>query len=111
VTIYVIYPRFAMGWKKFLLLARKAAASDLALDGQLIDVPEEAIDWRKAIAEMAAAGAELDREEAIGEETLRELWEAAEGPYAPLRPRPDLAPREPLHPDSTEQLELFAVAA
>jgi hypothetical protein len=111
VTIYVIYPRFAMGWKKFLLLARKAAASDLALDGQLIDVPEEAIDWRKAVAEMAAAGAELHGEEAIAEETLRDLWEAAEGPYAPLRPRPDPAPREPLNPDSTEQLELFAVAA
>ena len=118
VTIYFVFPAGSMGERKHNLLGEKSAAADLALDGQLIDIPEEPIDWRAVIKEMKAAGAELSEQDTVEEPTLRELWDQAEGPYAPLRPtlrvvrategRPE---PEPVDPDATEQLELFAEAA
>lgn len=118
VTIYFVYPKGSMGERKQGLLADKGAASDLALDGQLIDIPEEPIDWRKVTREMKAAGASLSAEETIEEATLQALWEKAEGPYAPVVPdlrlvgvRGDRVELEHVDPEETEQLELFAQAA
>ena len=118
VTIYFVYPKGSMGERKRHLLGEKGAAADLALDGQLIDIPEEAIDWRKVTREMKAAGASLSADDTVEESTLEALWAKAEGPYAPLAPalrvvpsRTDRAEREPLDLAETEQLELFAEAA
>ena len=118
VTIYFVYPKGSMGERKHSLLGEKGAAADLALDGQLIDVPEEPIDWRAVIKEMKAAGAQLSDEDTVEESTLRELWERAEGPYSPLsgpagahlRAVPGPGP-VPTDPELAEQLELFALAA
>jgi hypothetical protein len=118
VTIYFVYPKGSMGERKRQLLDEKGAAADLALDGQLIDIPEEPIDWRKVTKEMKAAGAELSSDDTIEEATLEALWAKAEGAYAPLAPALRLLPtpairpeREPVDPEQTEQLELFAEAA
>ena len=117
VTVYFVYPKGSMGERKHNLLGEKGAASDLALDGQLIDIPEEPLNWRAVVKEMQAAGAELAAEDTVEESTLRELWERAEGPYA-LLAEPvgalrlaSAEPPEPLCPEQTEQLELFAEAA
>lgn len=101
-----------MGERKHNLLGAKSAAADLALDGQLIDVPEEAVDWRKVVKETQAAGAALAAQDTIEESTLAALWEQAEGPFTALRPEPVGADCElaRVDPDETEQLELFAVA-
>jgi hypothetical protein len=117
ILVYLIYPKNSMGEKKIKLLRKKGAASDLALDGQLIDIPEKPIDWRKVTKEMQAEGAALSEGETIDETTIEALWEAAEGPYAPVRvlravPSPAGARTlEPVDPDETEQLDLFAAAA
>lgn len=112
VTIYSVFPKGSMGERKHNLLGAKSAAADLALDGQLIDVPEEAIDWRKVVREMQVAGAALAAEDTVEEATLAELWERAEGPLAPLRPTPTpaVAERVPIDPDRSEQLELLIAA-
>jgi hypothetical protein len=116
VTIYFVYPKHSMGEKKKKLLSNKGAASDLALDGQLIDVPEPPIDWRKVLKGMEKAGATLSAEGTVEEATVQALWEKAEGPFAPIAPalqvvRSSGSALEPVDPDRTEQLDLFAEAA
>lgn len=112
VTIYSVFPKGSTGERKHNLLGAKSAAADLALDGQLIDVPEEAVDWRKVVKEMQAAGAALGGEDTVEESTLAELWGRAEGPFASLGATPSAPAREPapVDPDETEQMELFAAA-
>jgi SNF2 family DNA or RNA helicase len=49
VTVWVIVPRVegsqTIAERKWQLVLDKGAASDLALDGQLIDKPEQKVDW------------------------------------------------------------------
>ncbi|HEY5053552.1 MAG TPA: SNF2-related protein [Solirubrobacterales bacterium] len=117
VTIYFVYPKGSMGESKKNLLSEKGAAADLALDGQLIDIPEEPIDWRKVTKEMQAAGAALSEGDCVEESTLEELWLKAEGPYAPVVPVLKLVSssvdreRRPIDLSEIEQLELFGEAA
>lgn len=115
VTIYLVYPKYSMGEKKRKLISHKGAASDLALDGQLIDVPEPPVDWRKVLKGMEKAGAKLSDESTVEEATVKALWEKAEGPFAPLRPELRIVGStegvESVDPDRTEQLDLFAEAA
>jgi hypothetical protein len=110
VTIYVVYPVGSMGARKKILLGDKGAASDLALDGQLIDVPEKPVDWRQVTREMKAAGIELTSDDTIDELTVEALWREAEGVLAPM-PRLHVVGTDPIDPDQTEQLDLFAEAA
>jgi hypothetical protein len=89
VTVWVVIPRAAgsqtISERQWNLVLDKGAASDLALDGQLIEVPEKRIDWGMVLREMRAAGVKATGDE-LDEEDLRSLWERAEGPYAPLDP-------------------------
>lgn len=116
VVIYFVYPKNSMGEKKKKLLTNKGKASDLALDGQLIDVPEKPIDWRKVTKEMKEAGVSLSADDTVDEAGIKDLWEAAEGPYASLRPALSLVTAsgkqlKAVDPDETEQLDLFVEAA
>lgn len=118
VTVYFVYPKNSMGEKKKRLLTNKGKAADLALDGQLIDVPEKPIDWREVTKEMQKAGATLSADDSVEELTVKSLWEAAEGPFAPIRPKLEIVQSgarvsdlRPVDPDMTEQLDLFAEAA
>jgi len=116
VTIYFVYPKNSMGEKKKELLSDKGAASDLALDGQLIDVPEEPINWRQVTKEMQEAGVALSAEDTVEEGTVKDLWEAAEGPFEPVGVnlevvQPSDSHVVPIDPAATEQLDLFADAA
>jgi hypothetical protein len=116
ITIYFVYPKDSMGEKKKKLVTNKAAASDLALDGELIDVPERPVDWRKVLKGMAKAGATLSAEDTVEEATVKALWEKAEGPFAPIAPTLRLVQSsgralKPVDPECTEQLDLFAEAA
>jgi hypothetical protein len=63
------------------LLRKAGAASDLALDGQLVGEQEKPIDWNRVLREMRAAGGRASGDE-LDEQDLQALWERAEGPYA-----------------------------
>jgi len=105
VTVYVMLTKGSLDEKKWALLSAKAAAADLALDGQLMDEREEPISLRRVLKELQAKGVPLTGEE-IAEAELRAAWENT-GDAIPLLP-----PRKPLPPipalQETEQLELFA---
>jgi hypothetical protein len=91
--------------KKWALLSAKAAAADLALDGQLMDEREEPISLEQVLKELQAKGVPLTGEE-IAEAELRAAWEATSN-VIPILPRPK--PSAPIQPlVETEQLELFA---
>jgi hypothetical protein len=77
--------------RKWELLRRKGAASDLALDGQLVGEQEKPIDWNKVLREMRAAGVRASGDE-LDEHDLQSLWRRAEGPYAALGPPATVVP-------------------
>ena len=87
VTVWVIVPRVegsqTIAERKWRLVLDKGAASDLALDGQLIDKPEKKVDWGMVLRAMRAAGVKAVGDE-LAETDIERLWHAAEGPYAPL---------------------------
>jgi hypothetical protein len=105
VTVYVMLTEGSLDEKKWALLSAKAAAADLALDGQLMDEREEPISLEQVLKELQAKGVPLTGEE-IAESELQAAWENTGNviPFA-ARPKP-MAPVEPL--GETEQLELFA---
>lgn len=105
VTVYVMLTKGSLDEKKWALLSAKAAAADLALDGQLMDEREEPISLEQVLKELQAKGVPLTGEE-IAEAELRAAWEATSN-VIPLLPRPK--PSAPIQPlGETEQLELFA---
>jgi hypothetical protein len=105
VTVYVMLTKGSLDEKKWELLSAKAAAADLALDGQLMDEREEPISLEQVLKDLQAQGVPLTGEE-IAEAELRAAWEAAMN-VIPLVPRP--RPIEPIKPlGETVQLELFA---
>ncbi len=105
VTVYVMLTKGSLDEKKWKLLSAKAAAADLALDGQLMDEREEPISMEQVLKELQAKGVPLTGEE-IAETELQAAWQNTSNviPFVP-RPRP-VAPIQPL--GETEQLELFA---
>ena len=105
VTVYVMLTKGSLDERKWALLSAKAAAADLALDGQLMDEREEPISLEQVLKDLQAQGVPLTGEE-IAEAELRTAWEATTNviPLVPHRKPP--APIEPL--GETEQLELFA---
>ena len=105
VTVYVMLTKGSLDEKKWKLLSAKAAAADLALDGQLMDEREEPISMEQVLKELQAKGVPLTGEE-IAETELQAAWETTAKviPFVPRR-KP-VAPIQPL--GETEQLELFA---
>jgi hypothetical protein len=91
VSVYVVLTRRSLDERKWGLLRKKGAASDLALDGQLVGEQEKPIDWNKVLREMRAAGVRATGDE-LDERDLRALWQRADGPYAPLRPPASVVP-------------------
>jgi hypothetical protein len=105
VTVYVMLTKGSLDEKKWVLLSAKAAAADLALDGQLMDEREEPISLEQVLKDLQTKGVPLTGEE-IAEAELQAAWEATTNviPLAP--PRKPAAPIEPV--GETVQLELFA---
>jgi SNF2-related domain/Helicase conserved C-terminal domain len=105
VAVYVMLTKGSLDERKWALLSAKAAAADLALDGQLMDEREEPISMEQVLKELQAKGVPLTGDE-IAETELQAAWETA-AKVMPFVPR-----REPLPPiqplGETEQLELFA---
>jgi hypothetical protein len=91
VSVYAVLTRGSLDERKWELLRKKGAASDLALDGQLVGEQEKPIDWNKVLREMRAAGVRASGDE-LDEQDLRALWERADGPYAPLAPPAAVVP-------------------
>jgi hypothetical protein len=91
VSVYAVLTRGSLDERKWELLRKKGAASDLALDGQLIGEQEKPIDWNKVLAQMRAAGVRASGDE-LDEQDLRALWQRAEGAYAPLAPPATVVP-------------------
>jgi len=105
VTVYVMLTKGSLDEKKWALLSAKAAAADLALDGQLMDEREEPISLEQVLKDLQAKGVPLTGEE-IAEAELRAAWETT-ATVIPLIPRrKPFASLEPLV--DIEQLELFA---
>ncbi len=105
VTVYVMLTKGSLDEKKWALLCAKAAAADLALDGQLVDEREEPISLEQVLKELQAKGVPLTGEE-IAESELQAAWENISDVIR-LVPRGELSvPIESL--GETEQLELFA---
>ena len=86
VTVYRVIPVASLAERKFSLLSDKSAASDLALDGQLVDDPPEPVNWEKQIKQMRAAGLAVSEDDTLDEAELEALWKAAEGVYEPVIP-------------------------
>ena len=95
VTVWVVVPRIegsqTIAERKWRLVLDKGAASDLALDGQLVEQPEREIDWAMVRREMRAAGVRAVGDE-LAEADIERLWLKAEGPYAPLSPPAPVVP-------------------
>ena len=98
VTVYVMLTKGSLDEKKWELLCQKAAAADLALDGQLMDEREEPISLEQVLKDLQAKGVPLTGEE-IAEAELQAAWE---GPAT--RPR-EYRPLKPIK--DSEQLALF----
>ncbi|MCP9491200.1 MAG: SNF2-related protein [Solirubrobacteraceae bacterium MAG38_C4-C5] len=85
VSVYPLLTRGSLDERKWDLLDKKGAASDVALDGQLMARAEEQVDWNRVLREMRAAGVSASGDE-LDERDLAALWQRAEGPYRPLGP-------------------------
>jgi hypothetical protein len=86
VSVYVVLTQGSLDERKWDLLQRKGAASDIALDGQLITEPEKPIEWNKVLREMRADGVKATGDE-LDEHDLQALWQQATGKYSPLPTR------------------------
>jgi hypothetical protein len=117
VSVYVALTLGSLDPKKWELLCQKAKAADLALDGQLVDEPEQPISREEFLRELRKQGVKPTGEE-IAESDIRAAWEAT-----PLL-TPSATPiRTPANSESrsgspdwhkapveVEQLDLFAVS-
>jgi hypothetical protein len=118
VSVYVALTLGSLDPRKWELLCQKAKAADLALDGQLVDEPEQPISREEFLRELRKQGVKPTGEE-IAEADIAAAWEAT----ASLAPGTE-AVRQPSLGDSgarmvawheastepIEQLELFAPA-
>jgi len=118
VSVYVALTLNSLDPRKWELLCQKAKAADLALDGQLVDEPEQPISREEFLRELRKQGVKPTGEE-VAEADIEAAWEAT----ASLKPI--FAPvRTPSNGDSgartvawyeastepTEQLDLFTPA-
>ena len=88
VVVYVVIPQGLIGERKWELVKDKGAASDLALDGQLVEEPEPEINWSDELRKMRKAGIEATGDE-VPESEIEALWLRAESPFEPIAP-PDV---------------------
>src|SRR6266536_46975 len=56
VSVHAVLTRGSLDERKWELLRKKGAASDLAFDGQLTGEQERPIDWNKVLRDLRAAG-------------------------------------------------------
>ncbi len=91
VSVYCLITNGSIDQQKYKLLADKAAASDVALDGRLVDEPEKTVDWNKILAEMAASGIGVTGQE-LDELDLRRQW------FDHVPEAPPQTPASPLTP-------------
>ncbi|HTB70748.1 MAG TPA: hypothetical protein VK707_07200, partial [Solirubrobacteraceae bacterium] len=107
VTVYVMLTKGSLDEKKWELLSAKAAAADLALDGQLMDEREEPVSLEQVLKELQARGVPVTGDE-IAEVELRASWEQTPGVVVSLAARRS-AGFQPIPPlREAEQLDLFA---
>ncbi len=118
VSVYVALTLGSLDPKKWELLCQKAKAADLALDGQLVDEPEQPISREEFLRELRKQGVKPSGEE-IAEGDIEAAWEATSSLRAVVRAidpakksesgatSPDWH-RTPVEP--AEQLDLFAAA-
>jgi SNF2 family DNA or RNA helicase len=105
VTVYVMLTKGSLDEKKWELLCAKAAAADLALDGQLMDEREEPISLEKVLKELQSKGVPVAGDE-VPEAELYAAWQAQGNVVALPVPARDDAEAAPI--EAIEQLELFA---
>jgi hypothetical protein len=117
VSVYVALTLGSLDPRKWELLCQKAKAADLALDGQLVDEPEEPISREEFLRELRKQGVKPSGEE-IAEADIEAAWKAAPMLAPPAGPRPATSVvREGMTtldwqkaPVETEQLDLFGTA-
>lgn len=85
VTVYVVIVPGLIGERKWELVKDKGAASDVALDGQLVEEPEPEINWSEELRKMRDAGIEATGDE-VPESEIEAMWLRAESPFAPIAP-------------------------
>jgi hypothetical protein len=93
VQVYIVVTRGLIDTQKLILLDDKSAASDVALDGRLIDQSRDEPDWAQTIEAMRAAGVPITND-TVAEEVLYQRWLeslVAGTDTAPLPPRPAVA--------------------
>jgi hypothetical protein len=104
VSVYIALTLGSLDPKKWELLCQKAQAADLALDGQLIDEPEQPISREQVLRDLRRQGVAPTGDE-IPEHEIRAAWQTTPS----LAPAVAIAPRVPPAPlKSSEQLDLFA---
>lgn len=118
VSVYVALTLGSLDPKKWELLCQKAKAADLALDGQLVDEPEQPISREEFLRELRKQGVKPTGEE-IDESDIRSAWQTQAMLATPARPRLlcTTSEREQTSVDwhfapieEAEQLDLFAAA-
>lgn len=106
VSVYVALTLGSLDPRKWELLCQKAKAADLALDGQLVDEPEQPISREEFLRELRKQGVKPTGEE-IAEADVRAVWEATEA----LRAAQDTPRQRPAWHEAPaqapEQLDLF----
>lgn len=88
VSVYVALTLGSLDPKKWELLCQKAKAADLALDGQLVDEPEQPISREQFLRELRKQGVKPTGEE-IAEAEIEAAWEATASlkpSVVPIRP-------------------------
>ncbi len=118
VSVYVALTLGSIDPRKWALLCQKAKAADLALDGQLVDEPEQPISREEFLRELRKQGVKPTGEE-VAEADIEAAWEAT-AMLASIAARPRLAsvdggraPSVDWHRvgvEEPEQLDLFAAA-
>jgi hypothetical protein len=118
VSVYVALTLGSLDPRKWELLCQKAKAADLALDGQLVDEPEEPISREEFLRELRKQGVRPTGEE-IAEADIEAAWKAtpmlaatAAGPRPPARVDREGVTTVDWHkpPVESEQLDLFGTA-
>jgi SNF2 family DNA or RNA helicase len=87
VSVYVALTLGSLDPRKWELLCQKAKAADLALDGQLVDEPEQPISREEFLRELRKQGVKPTGDE-IAEADIQAAWEATAN--LKLRPAPVL---------------------
>jgi hypothetical protein len=111
VSVYVALTLGSLDPRKWELLCQKAKAADLALDGQLVDEPEEPISREEFLRELRRQGVKATGTE-IAEADVEAAWHGAPmlvGPAALASVDRQGADAADWHRESapTEQLDLF----